>query len=757
MSKDKQPTPKQSQAFVTVTGILKTRTKTSLSASKSQSCAMGRQHHLFNKTRKYQSRQLVETDTMTGSVGIQGTLTTAEFVSLRRDQSCCKSRDFMGSLTHHTSSDSQSCVLGEHAKISPARAEQYKRTLNAEHPNQRYKRGTTRRETQTPWLMFLSFQICLFQSFFVVAQLSGAPSISSVPSPMPYTEPSLLPSTFPSTFQPSNVPSSGVPTFAPSTNPPSMSPSHDPTTRGTYFITKNPSTDPSNVPSFTFSPSGTVVTRQPTSSPKPSKHPTITSVPTTVPTTHPSAFPSYFMRITSSAVFNQKFQVANSVDFMSQRDVFEEVMEGYTTDLAAEVGVDLEAFPTLITSFCVAIMALPTDSNATQSTSGRKLRKKQSRFRNLDESADSGIEFAILVEVQYSMTYRSRNINITSFPDRFQSVIANNLGNVTQDMQAAGLNVTEALNITRVESTAITSAPSSSQTLDPSHMPSVGVPSVAPSGNPSGDSSLTSSESHAPSPEPSQPTGVMETSSSPSSYPTGSTPSPSGGTNSVVIAIVAAVGVTAVCLLLICFYRWRKREAKPEIVAAYGAGGARLADSHSPIDTNSQNNTEANTSVSPNQPESTAADETKDLDGSVKSESHEVLTSAPPRHMLSPTLSLLSSGNSLIGDSFIFAAEGDRHYSDKFDRYKDHNLEKMRSGVEETVMEVDGMMSQAVTRALLDDDDNEVNREILYWGSQGDPTEIEATALSEVNDWLKRKKGACVDERYVHQLVFGGD
>jgi hypothetical protein len=87
-----------------------------------------------------------------------------------------------------------------------------------------------------------------------------------------------------------------------------------------------------------------------------------------------------------------------------------------------------------------------------------------------------------------------------------------------------------------------------------------------------------------------------------------------------------------------------------------------------------------------------------------------------------------------------------------FDKYKDQKLEKMRSGVEETVMEVDEMMSHAVTRALLDDDESQVDRETLFWGSEGDRTEIEATALSEVNDWLKRNKGACVYDRYVHHL-----
>lgn len=430
--------------------------------------------------------------------------------------------------------------------------------------------------------------------------------------------------------------------------------------------------------------------------------------------------------------------MGNSVDFTSQIEIFQEVMEGYTIDLAAEVGIDLESFPTLITAFCIADMAVPADLNSTQSTPARQLRKMLSRFRNLNESVDSGIELTTFVEVQYSMTYRSRNVNVTSLPDRFQRLIANNLANVAQDMQAAGLNVTEALNITRVESVPATSNPSTA----PTFVPSSGVPSVAPSE----DASLTSSESNAPSPDSSPPSVVIATSSNPSSFPTESSPSPSGGTNSIVITVVASVGVMVVCLLLIIFYRWRKSEPKLEAAAANEAS-ARLEESHIQIDTDPQYNVEAFTSMS---------SETKDVDGSqkdsiVKNDTNESFAPAPMK-LLPPIPSMLPSADSLIGDSDRLGADSDRHYFDLFDKYKDQKLEKMRSGVEETVMEVDEMMSHAVTRALLDDDESQVDRETLFWGSEGDRTEIEATALSEVNDWLKRNKGACVYDRYVHHL-----
>jgi hypothetical protein len=64
----------------------------------------------------------------------------------------------------------------------------------------------------------------------------------------------------------------------------------------------------------------------------------------------------------------------------------------------------------------------------------------------------------------------------------------------------------------------------------------------------------------------------------------------------------------------------------------------------------------------------------------------------------------------------------------------------------------DGMMSQALTKALMDDDDSSQDMGDLMWGGTGDSMEIEASVLCDMNDWLKRKEGASVDERYVFTL-----
>ena len=79
---------------------------------------------------------------------------------------------------------------------------------------------------------------------------------------------------------------------------------------------------------------------------------------------------------------------------------------------------------------------------------------------------------------------------------------------------------------------------------------------------------------------------------------------------------------------------------------------------------------------------------------------------------------------------------------DDFDRFKDHNLERLRSDVTESVRGMDGMMSQALTFAILG---GTATTDLLE-GSDG--IEMEANALFEVFDWVKRNDSvASFDER----------
>ena len=75
-----------------------------------------------------------------------------------------------------------------------------------------------------------------------------------------------------------------------------------------------------------------------------------------------------------------------------------------------------------------------------------------------------------------------------------------------------------------------------------------------------------------------------------------------------------------------------------------------------------------------------------------------------------------------------------RALQDEFDQYKNEDLEHMRNGVERSVYGSEGMMSLAMTRALMDDEDADVHPS---WGEAEDPESIEANALCETNDWLR--------------------
>merc|ERR1712045_462092 len=83
---------------------------------------------------------------------------------------------------------------------------------------------------------------------------------------------------------------------------------------------------------------------------------------------------------------------------------------------------------------------------------------------------------------------------------------------------------------------------------------------------------------------------------------------------------------------------------------------------------------------------------------------------------------------------------------DEFDKYKDQNLEMMRADVAGAVSNSDDMMGEALTKALMDDthDDDTVDS---FWFESMNSIEIEASVYCEVNDWLKRKEDASMDER----------
>jgi hypothetical protein len=111
--------------------------------------------------------------------------------------------------------------------------------------------------------------------------------------------------------------------------------------------------------------------------------------------------------------------------------------------------------------------------------------------------------------------------------------------------------------------------------------------------------------------------------------------------------------------------------------------------------------------------------------------------------------SLISTGSSRQHEDSDSDIEYDNtdNLADEFDQYKDQNLEKMRTDVEGMSSNFDGMMSQALTKALMDDmdeDDGAVSEMTVDALSSMD---IEATVLCDTIDWLKKREGASKDDR----------
>jgi hypothetical protein len=137
---------------------------------------------------------------------------------------------------------------------------------------------------------------------------------------------------------------------------------------------------------------------------------------------------------------------------------------------------------------------------------------------------------------------------------------------------------------------------------------------------------------------------------------------------------------------------------------------------------------------------------------------------SPSNYVISPTDSHMSNKSMLsTGDSVIAEGSGDNEYThhnmnadgtihlqDEFDQYKDQNLELLRTDVEGNLPGFEGYMSAAVTNALMGDDEKKsYDVQELLWGCDAEPegTEIEASALFEVTDWLNRNESAGTERK----------
>jgi hypothetical protein len=363
-------------------------------------------------------------------------------------------------------------------------------------------------------------------------------------------------------------------------------------------------------------------------------------------------------------------------------------------------------------------------------------------------------------EVDYTMVYSSFHTNVTAYPIFFQAYIDSNKDMVTLDLRDMGLDVTNTANASRIVINPVptpapttTSRPTSHPTARPttSLKPS-GIPSDRPSRRPTtapltSAPSLFPTMSGAPSALPTEFTAV------PSESPIEGNNAGDGVKNNTVIVVSVVVAGSIILFGLLLYYRRRKSQREHEFQTNAAIGNRQ--DKKYPGAAS-----EGSWDAAVRKPAGYETASSPTPGGNVSGYGNDHYTNkippvvTSPGGMVSPSeslasnQSLLSTGISMAGDSGD-EADHTQNLADEFDQYKDQNLEKMRADVEGNLNGFDGMMSQALTKALIDDDEAQVDPTELLWGGKSKLTgiEIEASALGEVDNWLKRKENASIEEK----------
>ncbi len=638
---------------------------------------------------------------------------------------------------------------------------------------------------------------------------TNVPTLTTKPSVLPTTtqSPSFIPSSLP-TLLPSDIPSTR-PTVLPSLNPtvstrpsdiPSYSPSAKPSlsTLPTFIPSSLPSSSPSDEPSVRPSDYPSVkpsITTMPSVSPTaiPTSIPTITLQPSAQPSDFPSVAPTFIEEVKSTADYRQIIFVSTSSTVLSsnESEIFEQVMESFTPKMTENItGIDVDRIETIC------------DLSNSESLTRRMLRSQSRRLQKV---------FLLTYSMTYTSKHvnvTGYDLVFQDFVNNNKDYVAVSL--VERGLEVSSVDTTYIPANTPMPTSAPSIMPTSRPSNAPSLKPSM-RPSDAPSGTPSEFPSLlpTDSPSGKPSAQPSitptsipsarpsyQPSGVpsispsnlpssvpsirpsmvpsiapsdgptMRPSAIPSKSPTilptefpSSAPSISPRSNNQTTTIAAVTGSIAASALLlfmgVCFKRRRDRNEDDQD----GGPGMEVEITNMPGRSNTVTGRLASSPLgrlipplrrlrSPRQPPVTSRTDNNLVLSGVATGTGRNPVADPVEEGSIDSDSLISTGSSRANES-----DSDIEYdetsnlADEFDKYKDQNLEKMRSEVEGMSSNFDGMMSQALTKALMDDMEEEEGIEDM---SRDLPNsiEIEATVLCDMNDWLKQREHATAEERY---------
>lgn len=449
----------------------------------------------------------------------------------------------------------------------------------------------------------------------------------------------------------------------------------------------------------------------------------------------------------------------------TQVGIYQYLMQSYTEQFGYEVGEPLIVTECLVTS---------------QELAGRRRRRTRRAMNNDTNNLTTAgmrgmageegrqLQSPLLI-MSFTMQYDSRyNYNIDDYPRKFQTFINSDLERVAEDMRLRFLPVVAARDVIVLS----TSEP----TLNPSIPPTPGGQTQPPSYKPSSSPSRPK-PTDVPSGEPS----TRLPSAAPSSAPI-VTLAPfkeeiidRGVSIVFIMGLAVGFGCVAIVIALLIWYMRRKSREKDDRrnedgnhhhqqqhVSSAQAGGSGYNDRRNSnnnrveegilirqIDAIPNNSGQHSSSHNSNTIFDTSYNPDNNTGGEALS-SPQGGGAGTIADSIFSNASLVSGGESFDTDPTAGGNNNDGSLvldplQDEFDSYKNQDLEFMRSGVEESVYGAEGMMSLAMTRALMEDEDNaEISPS---WGGAEDPESIEANGLCETNDWLRKHDHSTIDER----------
>lgn len=521
---------------------------------------------------------------------------------------------------------------------------------------------------------------------------------------------------------PTKRPSFTTPVSAPTViKPPTRFPTNKPFLPQTLLPTQTPFLSPSRLPSDS-----------------PSSNPSLS------PSQFPSFMPTFSENLTTFSLFTQQFVVGETSVFSDEQVTkFEILFESYTYIFGNSEFVANHK----INTTCRIIKQI------LQHPTRRGLRDLKSLANSVGKDrlllSTTNTSSTAINTVQYSITFNSFVLNVTSYPDLFRNYVTQNILTVVLDLRQLGLNVTSSqppLEVVVTPSPTFTPTISQRPSPVPSQLPSVSRrPSVSPSSAPTPGPTININPTATPTARTQHP------SSSPSMAPSHHPPSSDTAT---VVGVAVAGGIALILIALFIFWYLRRKRLRESAFQAVPINGSGRKRTPSRLEitrvTSWRPSSHARTpSTSMTHPIRVSSDSRNAVPYPVNAAG---VAGGPglisPSDSMASHQSMISAGNSVGPDSVEDEPDATQNLADEFDKYKDQNLEKMRADVEGNLSGFDGMMSQALTKALMEDDELNSDPKELLWGGHGKQTgiEIEASALCEVNDWLKRTENATLDE-----------